>query len=153
MKKIITIALFLCSISLIFAQTPKNVNYKKQNDFMVAVLNNNTFSIYDLIKVSGLHEKNTQFLDEYSYTKSSFIVNRCKELYGQYNEQLFHNIYRKVSAAWTVFKEVQDCDLSYNGMGKYFVKHDMFDTDAPQSCPYPELKHKLSIIPLKLEVY
>lgn len=145
--------LLLCGISIVFAQIPKSTNYKKKNDFMVAVLNNPTFSLFNLISIGGLHERNTQFLDESSYVKSNFIINKCKELQGQYNAQIFHAIYQKVSASWKVFIEVQNSDLSHNGMGKYFMKYDMFDTSAPRHCPYPELKHKLSIVPLRLEEY
>ena len=153
MKRIMILILLLCGISIVFAQSPKSTNYKKKNDFMVAVLNNPTFSLFNLISIGGLHERNTQFLDESSYVKSNFIINKCKELQGQYNAQIFHAIYQKVSASWKVFIEVQNSDLSHNGMGKYFMKYDMFDTSAPRHCPYPELKHKLSIVPLRLEEY
>lgn len=153
MRGYVMLFFLLYGISIVFAQVPKSTSYKKQNDFMVAVLNNPTFSLFDLISLGGLHGRNTQFLDESSYTKSNFIINRCKELYGQYNAQTFHSIYMKVSASWKVFIEVQDCDVSYDGMGKYFMKYDMFDTSAPRNCPYPELKHKLSIVPLRLEEY
>ena len=153
MKRSMILILLLCGISIVFAQIPKSTNYKKKNDFMVAVLNNPTFSLFNLISIGGLHERNTQFLDESSYVKSNFIINKCKELQGQYNAQIFHAIYQKVSASWKVFIEVQNSDLSHNGMGKYFMKYDMFDTSAPRDCPYPELKHKLSIVPLRLEEY
>lgn len=153
MKRSVILIFLLCGISIVFAQIPKNTNYKKNNDFMVAVLNNPTFNLFSLISIGGLHERNTQFLDESSYVKSNFIINKCKELQGQYNAQIFHAIYQKVSASWKVFIEVQNSDLSHNGMGKYFIKYDMFDTSAPRHCPHPELKHKLSIVPLKLEEY
>lgn len=153
MKRSMILILLLCGISIVFAQIPKSANYKKKNDFMVAVLNNPTFNLFNLISIGGLHERNTQFLDESSYVKSNFIINKCKELQGQYNAQIFHAIYQKVSASWKVFIEVQNSDLSHNGMGKYFMKYDMFDTSAPRHCPYPELKHKLSIVPLRLEEY
>lgn len=153
MKRCIVLLFLLCGISIVFAQVPKSVSYKKGNDFMVAILNNPTLSLFDLISIGGLHERNTQFLAESSYTKSNFIINKCKELCGQYNTQTFHTIYMKVSASWKVFIEIQNSDVSYEGMGKYFMKHDMFDTSAPRNCPYPELKHKLSIVPLKLEEY
>ena len=148
-----TFILLLCTVSVVYAQYPKSTVYQKKNDFMVAVLNNPTFSLFDFIRVSGLHERNTQFLDENTYTRSSFVINRCKELYGSYNSDIYHTTYMKVKAAWRVFLEVQNTDVSYEGMGKYFMKYDMFDTSAPRNCPYPELKHKLSIVPLRLEEY
>lgn len=153
LMRFFTLILVLCIASIASAQYPKSTKYKKENDFMVAVLNNPTFSLFDFISVAEMHERNTQFLDESAYIKSNFIINKCKELNGSFNSQAFHTTYMKVKAAWRIFFEVQNTDVSYNGMGKYFVKHDMFDTNAPRSCPYPELKHKLSIVPLKLEEY
>lgn len=152
-KRYFILVLLLYGVSFTFAQYPKSTNYKKENDFMVAVLNNPAFSLFDFIRVSGLHERNTQFLDENTYTKSKFIVNRCKELYGSYSSSIFHTTYMKVKSAWKVFLEIQNTDVSYEGMGKYFMKYDMFDTNTPRNCPYPELKHKLSIVPLRLEEY
>ena len=136
--------------NVMFAQ-PQTTNYQKENDFVVAVLNNPSFSIYDFLTVSGLNERNTQFLSEDRYHKSKFVQNKCKELYGQYTYSKFHDVYRKISASWKIFKEVQYTDLSYNGFGKYMVKRGMFDTSTPRNCPNPELKHKLSIIPLQLK--
>ena len=111
---------------------------------MVAVLNNPTFSLYDFISIANLHERNTQFLKEELYRDSDFIKNKCKELYGQYNIQTLHIIYKRVSTAWKVLLEVQNRDVSYNGMGKYF------NIKTQLKCPYPELKYKLSVIPLTL---
>lgn len=165
MKRFLFLMSVFISCSVLFAQ-PKTVEYQKENDFIVAVLNNPTFSIYEFL-CSGLNEKNTQFLAEYQYRKSNFVKNKCKEMYGIYTDAIFHNIYRKVSASWTVFKEVQFTDLSYDGFGKYMMFGDeyslsdvilggknlsgMFDTRRHLNCPNPELKHKLSIVPLKLE--
>ena len=87
--RFLTLIFLLCTVSVVSAQYPKSTVYQKKNDFMVAVLNNPTFSLFDFIRVSGLHERNTQFLDENTYTKSNFIVNRCKELYGSYNSDIF----------------------------------------------------------------
>lgn len=144
--------LLFCGVSFVYAQTPKSSNYEKENDFMVAVLNNPTFSLFDFISIAGLHETNTKFLDESAYMKNNFIK-KCKELYGNDSDYALHAIYMKVKAAWKIFLEVQNTDVSYQGMGKYFHNHSKFDTRAPRSCPYPELKHKLSIIPLRLEEY
>ena len=120
MKRNLFILIFLYIAIAISAQTNKSELHKKENDFMVAVLNNPTFSLYDFISITNLHEHNTQFLKEELYRESDFIKNKCKELYGQYNIQTLHVIYKRVSTAWKVFLEVQNCDVSYNGMGKYF---------------------------------
>lgn len=153
LMKFLAFILLICMVSSISAQSPKSTKYKRKNDFMVAVLCNPTFSLFDFISIAKMHERNTQFLDESKYTESNFIISKCKELYGSFNSYAFHITYMKVKAAWEIFLEIQNTDVSYNGMGKYFVEYDMFDTDAPRSCPYPELKYQLSIIPLRLEEY
>lgn len=155
LKGIATLILGLCIVFFTFAQAPKSTKYQKENDFMLNVLYNPTFSLFDFISV-GLHERNTQFLDENTYMESNKVINKCKELYGSFDKGTFHTIYLKVKASWKIFLEVQNTDISYDGMGKYFMKYDMFDTDRlyrQRNCPYPELKHKLSIVPLKLEEY
>jgi hypothetical protein len=150
MHRILLLIIITFLPCVLFAQ-PQTTTYQKENDFVVAVLNNPTFSIYDFLTAGGLNERNTQILSEDRYHKSKFIQNKCKELYGQYTYAKFHDIYRKISASWTVFKEVQYTDLSYDGFGKYMMKYSTFDPLAPRSCPNPELKHKLSIVPLKLK--
>lgn len=114
---------------------------------MVAVLNNPQFNLYDFITVSGLHERNTQFLTEAQYWNTKYIKNKCTEM--DIND--FHSIYCKVGTAWDIFKEIQDTDVSYDGMGKYFYDYGDWDVTKPSNCPYPELKHKLSIVPLQLK--
>lgn len=121
--------------------------YQKENDFMVAVLNNPTSNLFDFIRVSGLHERNTQFLTESQYWNTRFIKNKCSEM----GITDFHSIYRKVQTAWNIFREVQDTDVSFDGMGQYFYDYGQFDVMKPTTCPYPELKHKLSIVPLQLK--
>lgn len=125
----------------------QTTNYQKENDFMVAVLNNPSFNLYEFITVAGLHERNTQFLTESQYQATNYIKNKCSEM----NITNFHIVYVKVHKAWNIFKEVQDTDVSFDGMGKYFYKYSMWDVTKPTSCPYPELKHKLSIVPLRLQ--
>ena len=141
MRKLVLLIIAFFLSNVLFAQS------QKENDFVVAVLNNPTYSIYDLL-VLDLNESNTQFLSENFYQKTKYIQNKCKELYGQYTYSKFHDIYRRISASWTIFKQVQYTDISYNGMGKYMMKYDPFDSRVPK-CPNPELKKKLSIIPLR----
>lgn len=153
-KRFLALILLLCLVFISFAQAPKSTKYKKEHDFMLTVLYNPTFSLFDFISV-GLHERNTKFVDESTYRKSDKIINKCNELYGRFDNNTFHAIYMKVKASWEIFLEVQNTDISYEGMGKYFVEHSRNNIYAPQTqnCPYPELKHKLSIVPLKLEEY
>ncbi len=125
--------------------------YSKPNDFMVAVLNNPTFNLYDIITVLQLNSGNTQFLAENEYTQSNWIHNTIEKRYGRYDAETFHLVYCRVSNAWRVFKEVENIDCSFDGMGQYFFQYSEYDTRrySAQQCPYPELKRKLSIIPLE----
>lgn len=59
MKRNLFILIFLYIAIAISAQTNKSELHKKENDFMVAVLNNPTFSLYDFISITNLHEHNT----------------------------------------------------------------------------------------------
>lgn len=129
------------------ANATQSSYYQKEHDFMVAVLNNPQFNLYDFITASDLHESNTQFLTEAQYWNTKYIKNKCAEM--GIND--FHSIYNKVRTAWGIFKEIQDTDVSYDGMGKYFYNYGDWDITKPSNCPYPELKHKLSIVPLQLK--
>ena len=149
MKRMSFLLLAAVSCAILMAQ-PKTVNYQKEHDFILEVFANPTFSIYEFLSV-GLSEKNTQLLPEERYHKSTYVQKQCKKMYGKYTYAILHDVYRKVSASWTIFKEVQYTDLSYNGFGKYMMHYDPFDTSRPMNCPNPELKHKLSIVPLKLK--
>lgn len=153
MKRGFVVFCLICITTLSFAQfnAPKNVTYKKENDFMLNVLYNPKFCLYDFLLV-GLHERNTAFLDKNTYKSSSKVINKCKEIYGNnYNNNTFDIIYSKVKAAWKVFLEVQDCDI--DEMAKYFTNYSKDNIFRPRNCPNPELKHKLSIVPLSLEDY
>ena len=59
--------------------------------------------------------------------------------------------YDKISQAWSIYKTVQDTDVSYNGVGKYFYEYGDRDILRPRRGPYPELKRELSIVPLQLQ--
>lgn len=125
--------------------------YSKPNDFMVAVLNNPTFNLFDFITVLQLNSGNTQFLSENEYAQSNFIHNAIEKRYGRYDAETFHLVYGRVSNAWRVYNEVENTDCSFDGMGQYFFQYSEFDSRrySAQQCPYPELKRKLSIIPLE----
>jgi len=129
-------------------EQPKK-RYSMPNDFMVAVLNNPGFNLFDFITVLELNSNNTQFLCESEYKQSNFIHNAMENRYGLYDDETFHLVYIRVSSAWNTFKEVENTDCSYDGMGQYFYKSSMFDTRQSRQCPNPELKRKLSIVPLE----
>lgn len=130
----------------IFAQ-PKSIYYKKENDFFMNVIYNPDFSIYEFLKV-GLTSKNTELKDLHIYVNSKVVQDKCRELNISISES-----YYKIKASWKVFLEIENTDLSYDGFGKYMIETHSHNIFAPRTCPNPELKHKLSIVPLKLEEY
>ncbi len=140
-KGLVLLIALICAVSC-YAQ-PKSIHYKKENDFFMNVIYNPGFSIYDFLQV-GLSSKNTELKELHSYLASNTVKEQCAKLKIDIRET-----YNKVKACWDVFLEVENTDLSYDGFGKYMT----YNRFAPQRCPNPELKHKLSIVPLKLEEY
>ena len=155
MKRFISVALFqLCFIAIAFAQfnPPKNIHYKeKKYDFLLNVLSNPEASLYTFICV-GFNERNIEFHDETTYSQDQGTINKCKELYGKkYNERTFHSIYMKVKASLNVFLEI----LQYS---EEEISLEMMPDRArgllgKGKKTNPELRHKLSIVPLYLEEY
>ena len=158
MKRLISIVLLqLCFLTVAFSQfnPPKSIHYKKEHDFMLTVLFNPQFSLYDFITV-GINEKNTHLRDEYTYSKSEKVINKCKEFYGdKYNEYTLHATYMKIKASWKVFLEVLNYSIEDMHLAMYTPPSDyiLFTTRKIDDCPNPELRHKLSIVPLYLEEY
>lgn len=147
MKRLL-FTLFLLVVTLITANAqPKSIHYKKENDFFMNVIYNPTFSIYEFLVV-GLSSKNTELKALNRYANSTIVQDKCRELKVSISET-----YNKVNAAWKVFLEVENTDISANGFGQYMMNHSPYNIFAPRTCPNPELKHKLSIVPLKLEEY
>ena len=146
MKRIYVI--FACVIMAIsiFAQ-PKSIHYKKENDFFMNVIYNPTFNIYQFLVV-GLSSKNTELKELNIYANSTIVQDKCRELNISISET-----YKKVKASWTVFLEVENTDISANGFGQYMMSNSPYNIYVARTCPNPELKHKLSIVPLKLEEY
>lgn len=138
----------LCAIVVIpiFAQ-PKSIHYKKENDFFMNVIYNPDISLYKFLIV-GLSSKNTELRDLNVYVNSKIVQDKCRELNISISES-----YYKIKASWKVFLEIENTDLSYDGFGKYMIEAHPHNIFVPKNCPNPELKHKLSIVPLKLEEY
>ena len=143
----IYILLSTFGLSMPVVAQPRNLHYEKENDFFMNVIYNPTFSIYDFLTV-GLNSKNTDLKELHIYQKSKNATSQCRKL--KINMTIAYN---KVKASWKVFKEVENTDLSSNGFGKYMMSYSQYNIFAPKNCPNPELKHKLSIVPLKLEIY
>lgn len=138
----------LCSIVVIpiFAQ-PKSIHYTKEEDFFMDVIYNPNASLYNFL-VAGLSSKNTELKDLNVYVNSKTVQDKCRELNVSISES-----YYKIKASWKVFLEIENTDLSYDGFGKYMIETHPHNIFVPKNCPNPELKHKLSIVPLKLEEY
>lgn len=129
----------------IFAQ-PKSIHYQK-DDFLMDVIYNPNASLYQFLS-AGLTSKNTELKDLHIYVNSKVVQDKCRELNVSISES-----YYKIKASWKVFLEIEKTDLSYYGFGKYMIETPHQNIFAPRTCPNPELKHKLSIVPLKLEEY
>ena len=125
---------------------PKSVNYKKENDYFLTVLTNPGFSLCDFKDV-GLNESNTELLAESDYLNAtgSNVHRLMMEVVGRDDYATREKIYRKIAASWQVFKEIQYrkewVDVHYSPHNIWAKKID------------PVIKHKLSIVPLKLEEY
>lgn len=144
-RSILTICLLVVAFILASAQ-PKSVHFQK-DDFFMDVLYNPNASIYQFL-VAGLSSKNTELKELHRYQTSKVVQDKCREL----NVSIIES-YNKIKAAWKVFLEVENTDISVDGFGKYMMNYSPYNIFAPRSCPNPELKHKLSIVPLKLEEY
>lgn len=140
------ILLLLIQTSFCYAQ-PKSIKYQKENDFFMNIIYNPTFSLYNFLTI-GLNSKNTDIKELNVYLKSNNAKTQCQKLNIDMTEA-----YNKAKACWKVFLEIENTDLSVNGFGKYMIETSPYNIYAPKNCPNPELKHKLSIVPLKLKEY
>lgn len=116
----------------------------KKNDFMVAVINNPTFTIYDFLRISGINSNNTQFLSFDRYCRSNFIRQR-------YDPITFKNVYEKTQRAWYILERLQNTDLYDPEISKYMMEYDPYDVCAPriEQASNPKLIRELKIIPLQ----
>lgn len=144
--KYLFICLFLLGSSLqITAQPPSNIEYKK-HDFLLNILANPDVNLCKF-KDLGLNESNTSLSPENIYlnAKTQDIHNFMIKAIGKDDYRTRKMVYRKIAAAWRVFKEIQyrnECvDVSYSQHNIWAPKID------------DELRHKLSIVPLKLNNY
>ena len=118
---------------------PKSVEYEMQ-DFLMNVLWNPTFCLQDFRTV-GLTSNNTELksMNTYLNYKGKGFHSQMLKVIGKDDYSTRKMVYLKVAASWKVFKEIQyaggDCHS------------DFFNNTSL------ELRHKLSIVPLKLEKY
>lgn len=127
---------------------PQSIEYYKENDFLLNVLCNPSFCLEDFRDV-GLTSKNTELrsMSEYVNTKNSYFHSIMIKAVGKDNYETRKMVYNKVAASWKVFKEIQYSGGTCRSGSPYNV----FDTRYKET--EPELRHKLSIVPLKLVKY
>ncbi len=115
----------------------------KENDFLVAVVNNPTYSIYDLIMIAGLNSHNTQFLTEQEDAGSKFVRKN-------YTPTNFHRIYSKLFKAWRLFQKCQNYDLNNEEIKSYMQDYSTWDVNKPNinHASNPQLIRALKVVPL-----
>lgn len=147
LKRVLLLIVLMLSQDILCNAQPKSIKYHKENDFFMNIIYNPSFSLYNFLTI-GLNSKNTDLKELGVYLKSNNARTQCQKLNIDMTET-----YKKVKASWRVFLEIENTDLSVNGFGKYMIEASPYNIFVPKTCPNPELKHKLSIVPLKLEEY
>lgn len=158
MKKILLLTIMMLYTMFLFAQSrplningsqpPRTIEYKEEeHDFMLSVCSNPNLRLYDFLWV-GYSEKNTKLLPMNEYRDYVCVRKQCQDKYGKFSESKYQKIYKKVSASWKVFKEVQY--INVDEWLLYMAEWKPNNQLAPR-CPNPQLRHKLSIVPLKLD--
>lgn len=79
----------------------------KQNDWIIANVNNPEFTIADFQNIADMSTENTQLLDYKDYLKKDFIKNNdlFKDKNGNFNEDLFKNYYISKAQEFQQFHE------------------------------------------------
>lgn len=93
----------------------------KQNDWIVANLNNPDFSSQDFTEVAGMNIDNTQLLDKDFYRNNKYIQSQFTNQEGNFNEDAFNQFYNQ---AVSKFKEFQEEELLDS------FEYSLFDTRA-----------------------
>ena len=85
---------------------------QKQNDWIVATINNPDFTASDFKNIQGLSLENTQLLSMEDYLKSPFITNNelFKNEDGNFNEDKFKDFYKKQAQKFGSFQEDSSLD-------------------------------------------
>lgn len=109
----------------------------KQNDWIVASLNNPTYDQQDFQYLAGLTLENTQFLPKEDYLKSSFIRNNdiFKDKNGEFSEDKFKTFYDSVSRSFSDFSTNSQVDT---------YQYDIWDTLRPENSKIKSIEFTLS---------
>lgn len=147
MKRLSVLFGFFCLLLNSIVAQPKSVEYEKQ-DFLMNVLWNPSFCLEDFRDV-GLTSNNTELrpMNDYiSYNNNEFHSQMIKVV-GKDDSNTRKMVYNKVAASWKVFKEIQYAGgTCHNGYSYGYESPKYKNTSL-------ELRHKLSIVPLKLTNY
>ena len=147
MKRFCFILGFLCLLVSMAVAQPKSVEYEKK-DFLLNVLWNPTFCLEDFREV-GLTSRNTELrpMNDYLTSKMTELHSQMLKVVGKDDYNTRKIVYKKVAASWRVFKEIQYAGgTCYNGYSYGYESPKYKNTSL-------ELRHKLSIVPLKLTKY
>ena len=84
----------------------------KQNDWIVASINNPTYDAQDFQYIAGMTLDNTQLLPKSEYTKSQFIRGNeaFKDEYGNFSEKLFDDFYNQAAQNFSDFSAESEID-------------------------------------------
>ena len=98
----------------------------KQNDWIVANLNNPTFDVQDFKYISEMSLDNTQLLPKEAYLKSNFIREHkiFKNQKGEFSQDLFDTFYKEAANKFAQFS-------TENMVDDYEYEYDMFDARRP----------------------
>lgn len=98
----------------------------KQNDWVVANLNNPEFDVQDFKYISEMSLDNTQLLSKEDYLKSSYILenDRFKNQNGEFSNNLFDTFYKEAASKFAQFS-------TENIVDNYQYEYDMFDALRP----------------------
>lgn len=109
----------------------------KQNDWIVATVNNPTYDSQDFQYLSGLTLDNTQLLPKESYLKSQFITENeaFKDKNGNFSEQIFDDVYREAAQKFQEFS-------TENEVNEY--QYSMWDVLRPENGKVKDLNFRMS---------
>ena len=84
----------------------------KQNDFVVASINNPSYDSQDFRYISDLTLDNTQLLPEEEYLKSNFIISNeaFKGNDGNFDENKFKDVYKEIAQKFAEFSAEDEVD-------------------------------------------
>ena len=96
----------------------------KQNDWIIANINNPDFTVSDFKNIGGLSLENTQLLPIEQYLKNDKVVNNelFKDSSGQFNKEIFKNYYNNLSEKFNNFSQESSLDNYEYGFWDVFAK-------------------------------